>query len=1360
MDLAVAEAEAISLLGPDAISPAEKITLAVSLRRDNSLGNFTTSSTDIDDVSDGSSVCSKSERKHLAKPQALQRPETLKEIVVSIPRSTLLYPQSSCDYGFEPPAPEAPESSVIEELLKVMTVDEDDDYLEIELRNFSVYVHDSGTYGMQFEPLTRLMTSHGLNTFYFDGCVSHGGKTFFLRHVEIAALPIGGYLGAEPTVGDQIWLQSALQNKGRLHKKPLYYKLTSPSIEYARFYTPFLWVADLAKHVIDYLHDMEQLQTTVSLWDFISNFYQWLLRRHGESAVFQNWHRQYGHSDFRTPVVANISYIWKEAFGLSSKDFRPAYHRLWKEVLTFDAYKKNGGPFDRDELSGPTDGEGVNEGGGKQRTKGDRVSDTIVTPYIYDLFEHLPFGNVLQSVEPCDRLKRKRDRLITSRAQAPLGMARKVVAEDREQMIKNIIPGVVISTPPDTGSPIWEDEVSLGEQRDPRWFGLVQSIYETPRGKRMFHIIWLYRPRDTPCGLMKYPWKKELFVSDHCTCEPGGHAIPEDDILDTHLVQWGGGPEDVGADVEFFARQTYSFQHRNWTTLKRGNLRCEHQRDQVPQEPSNQYNPGDTVLADLHTDHSSYLEPCEVLEYLPNAGGPPHVVRLRRLLRRRLMEGAQSKAAPNDLVYSVHEVAVKGSDIRGRCLVRCYRPDEEIPTPYNRNGVGNAFVVSHIQRRKDDSEELVLVPIDGTNVPASLRQGFDPSTKPSRPLRGLDLFCGCGNFGRGLEDGGAVKMEWANDIDPKAVHSYMANVPPGEVHPFVGSVDDLLHRSLVGQWSPSVPCPGQVEFISGGSPCQGFSLLTTDKTTKRQRKNQSLIASFAAFVDTYRPLCGCLENVPGIIRKKEGRVEDVYSQLICSVVGLGYQAQVLVLDTWNYGSPQTRTRVFLSFAAPVVPLPAPPRPSHSTPPGTVVRRGLGRLANGEPVFERFDIGSIGVPFEFVSAYRATSDLPDIQDGKADICVRFPDHRIAASYSRQIIRQVRCIPVYPYGLNFIKAWKAKRITPADRHLFPPDGVARTAPTAKGWGRVIPSRLFTTVSTQCMPSDARIGRQLHWCQMRPLSVMEARRAQGFPDHDVVVGNPASQWHFVGNSVPRQLALALGLAIRESWFGSLTQADENVQGVAAMVLTDAATDIERTIPSAGHVMIARRTVLHGRGDPASKVKIWRWQGGRPSVKVMGPAIRQITENRQSSAAGSRKRSLSSASVLPDVPATKRSRIEINRTVAALDLMEPSSGDTLHCGNAEETSDGYSSSSDVIFVRSSPPPQRRIWTKHAAVLPRTAPVNSSDQDDKVARARRPSRTQPVNEDMDELMGPVTLLDDVNHGMAHNHAARRSPSF
>jgi hypothetical protein len=53
---------------------------------------------------------------------------------------------------------------------------------------------------------------------------------------------------------------------------------------------------------------------------------------------------------------------------------------------------------------------------------------------------------------------------------------------------------------------------------------------------------------------------------------------------------------------------------------------------------------------------------------------------------------------------------------------------------------------------------------------------------------------------------------------------------------------------------------------------------------------------------------------------------------------------------------------------------------------------------------------------------------------------------------------------------------------------------------------------------------------------LSLMEARRAQGFPDEEVVLGRLAAKWKIVGNSVARQVAFALGLSIRDAWLSDM--------------------------------------------------------------------------------------------------------------------------------------------------------------------------------------------------------------------------------
>lgn len=123
------------------------------------------------------------------------------------------------------------------------------------------------------------------------------------------------------------------------------------------------------------------------------------------------------------------------------------------------------------------------------------------------------------------------------------------------------------------------------------------------------------------------------------------------------------------------------------------------------------------------------------------------------------------------------------------------------------------------------------------------------------------------------------------------------------------------------------------------------------------------------------------------------------------------------------------------------------------------------------------------------------------------------------------------------MNFVKTWNDGEgiMTPAERDQFPHTGL-RVQKMSQGWGRVKPNSIFHTVTTNVTPTDVRTGRFLHWHENRPITILEVRRAQGFLDHEVLVGTPAAQYELVGNSVARPIALALGLQFREAWLGSL--------------------------------------------------------------------------------------------------------------------------------------------------------------------------------------------------------------------------------
>ncbi|KAL2687602.1 hypothetical protein Neosp_005163 [[Neocosmospora] mangrovei] len=1088
-----------------------------------------------------------------SKPQPLS-----KTVRVELPESLLLIPRS-CYEPFEPDVPIVRERIAFDTLFEAakQAGQDIDDFVEFQLDDFAIYC-DRPRYPEEMCSLHNLDTKMGFGGFFFDGRLSVGDKAFFVRRVRIAALPIDNYgTLSKHTVRDKIWLQSTFNSA-----REVYYRLNRPAKEYQRFFNPFLWVADLAKHFVDYLKVMGESRLDVTIFHFRATFSSWLAKTHGKAPVFVAWRERFPSDDFRTAVVANLGFLHKEAIGVlgASKTYK---HSLWAEIWEFRQYQKFPPEEKKDgrrrrkrksqiEDESPTESslDGQTEDQTPADTKNnnqDKYSPpTIVTQYMYDCFSHLPFGDRLEAMPLSDKTKTMHNQLIRKRhleLPAPLHTTAKDISTAETQQIRDIQPGDTISTERDDeeSGTMWRRDISHGFHDVDRWLALVQRVHTDKHGRRSFDVIWYYRPVDTLCGLMKYPWNNELFLSDHCSCGET-RKIRESEVLGVHNVEFGG---TSATTAEFFCRQTYICAERKWITLENDHLHCSH-TTKVPKAP--EFEPGETRLVILDK-HSGRSEPCEFVTSYEE--GYSDIYRFRRLLRRGQVDPKAPNARPNELVYSENLVEVKRHRILEPCIVRFFKAEQKITAPYDRNGVGGFFYITHQEVYDEDTGARTCVPLEA--VPTTLKQGFDPS-KPIQRLRGLDLFCGGGNFGRGLEDGGGIEMRWANDFNEKAMHTYMANTSgPGAVSPFLGSIDELQRLAIQGEFANNVPLVGDVDFISGGSPCPGFSLLTNDKTTITQRKNQSLVAAFGSFIDLYRPRYGLLENVPGIVQRKSNRDQDVFSQLICAIVGLGYQTHFFFLDASACGSPQRRARVFLAFAAPGHRLPRRPNPTHAHPPHTN-SFSLGNLPTGEPMAER--IIPLATPFDFVSAQAATADLPPVYDSKPDICIPFPDHRISLGATRGLRNKIKLIPTRPYGMNFAQAWygpdrkKAGTgvLTPAERLVFPADSassLSRSNPWSNAYGRQRPDRLIETVVTSQSPSDAKNGRTLHWQEDRVLTIMEARRAQGFRDHEVILGSPPDQYRVVGNSVAREVAVSLGAVFREAWAQSLV--DEG-RGTAA--------------------------------------------------------------------------------------------------------------------------------------------------------------------------------------------------------------------
>lgn len=218
---------------------------------------------------------------------------------------------------------------------------------------------------------------------------------------------------------------------------------------------------------------------------------------------------------------------------------------------------------------------------------------TVVTPYVYECFKHMRFAHHLKPVE-FDSLTKPQDSTLgkdpslTSSSTNPSHLVVEIPSNEppnvpenstekeefeRKQMIQNIKVGDVLSVTKDGKGSVWKDEISKWKAIDACWYAYIQGVHER-RDKRSFDALWLYKPSDTSCAMMKYPFaSNELFMSDNCTCKSG--KITEDEVLAVMSVSWYCQQPKVTTGI--FIRSTY-LENERYVTLKEAHKNCSNKR--------------------------------------------------------------------------------------------------------------------------------------------------------------------------------------------------------------------------------------------------------------------------------------------------------------------------------------------------------------------------------------------------------------------------------------------------------------------------------------------------------------------------------------------------------------------------------------------------------------------------------------------------------------------------------------------------------------------------------------------------------------------------------------------------------------
>jgi DNA (cytosine-5)-methyltransferase 1 len=155
------------------------------------------------------------------------------------------------------------------------------------------------------------------------------------------------------------------------------------------------------------------------------------------------------------------------------------------------------------------------------------------------------------------------------------------------------------------------------------------------------------------------------------------------------------------------------------------------------------------------------------------------------------------------------------------------------------------------------------------------------------------LFAGIGGIELGFKNAGFT-ISWANEIDKNACITYRHN------H------SHTLFEKDLNDLQPSEVSP--IEILTGGFPCQAFSIAGYQKGFRDDRGN--VFFRILDFIDTLKPKVVFLENVKNLVGHDKGKT---FERILYELEDIReYTVKHKVLNSCEYGNvPQNRERIYI-----------------------------------------------------------------------------------------------------------------------------------------------------------------------------------------------------------------------------------------------------------------------------------------------------------------------------------------------------------------------------------------------------------------------------------------------------------------
>ena len=192
---------------------------------------------------------------------------------------------------------------------------------------------------------------------------------------------------------------------------------------------------------------------------------------------------------------------------------------------------------------------------------------------------------------------------------------------------------------------------------------------------------------------------------------------------------------------------------------------------------------------------------------------------------------------------------------------------------------------------------------------------------PWNGLKVVETFAGGGGSDTGWRWSG-YKTVWANEFEKNPCATYRANFP--ETFLDTRDIKIITAKEILMRCKLRV---GELDVFSGSPPCQGFSIANKNRLQRKEKKydngiiqkNEDLFFEYIRLLKGLMPKVFVAENVKGLTIGKAKSIlgsheldlfDNQDETILHGLMNCGYVVRWQILNAADYGTPQSRQRVF------------------------------------------------------------------------------------------------------------------------------------------------------------------------------------------------------------------------------------------------------------------------------------------------------------------------------------------------------------------------------------------------------------------------------------------------------------------